>query len=104
MLVISVKDEAKINPSYVYFKDIKDLQLPKPTITNTVTQTKTGYVVTVTSDKLAKNIYLQTEKNGYFTDNYFDLLPGESKTVEFKSQSFGFTSKNLKISTIVDSF
>ena len=104
MLVISVKDEAKINPCYVYFKDIKDLQLPKPTITNTVTQTKTGYVVTVTSDKLAKNIYLQTEKNGYFTDNYFDLLPGESKTVEFKSQSFGFTSKNLKISTIVDSF
>ncbi|HHU19746.1 MAG TPA: hypothetical protein GXZ58_05905 [Bacilli bacterium] len=31
----------------------------------------------------AKSIWLDTEEAGYFSDNYFDLLPGETKVVQF---------------------
>jgi beta-mannosidase len=36
---------------------------------------------------LAKNVYLSTEAAGTLSDNYFDLLPGERKTVLFKTGS-----------------
>jgi beta-mannosidase len=44
-----------------------------------------GYQIIVESDKLAKNILLSTDAEGFFDDNYFDLLPGERKIVLFKT-------------------
>jgi beta-mannosidase len=35
---------------------------------------------------LAKNVFIQTQANGHFSDNYFDLLPGEKKQVLFKTE------------------
>lgn len=37
----------------------------------------------ITTDQFAKGIWLDTEEAGYFSDNYFDLLPGETKVVQF---------------------
>jgi hypothetical protein len=44
---------------------------------------------------------LQSSADGFFSDNYFDLIPGESKTVLFttkadlKEASGAFTVKHL---------
>lgn len=46
-----------------------------------------GYQISLQSSNLAKNVYLHTEAAGAFSDNYFDLLPGERKTVLFKTDS-----------------
>lgn len=35
---------------------------------------------------LARGVYLTAEQEGIFSDNYFDLLPGEVKTVQFSQR------------------
>ena len=104
MLIVSALDDKSIYPSIAYFKAIKVLALPNPTITKTLVAKDGGYTITIQTDKLAKNIYLQTDKKGFFSDNYFDLLPGEIKIIEFKTQSKSFDITNLKISSLVDTY
>ena len=41
------------------------------------------YDVTFSAEKLVKNLFVSTGYEGFFSDNYFDLLPGETKTVRF---------------------
>jgi beta-mannosidase len=68
-----------------YLKPPKDLSLPHTTIDIKVEAADQGYKITLESKKLAKNVCIQTEAEGFFSDNYFDLLPGERRTVFFKT-------------------
>ena len=83
----------------------KDLKLPKPNIQHKIRQEVGGYSVTLQSDVFAKNVYLQLEGEGFFSDNYFDLLPGETVTVFCKTgvplPGFG---KQLKVLTLADEY
>ncbi|MNH45391.1 hypothetical protein D3C79_1078190 [compost metagenome] len=38
---------------------------------------------------LAKQVWLTTESDGIFSDNFFDLIPGVAKTVEFRLRNSG---------------
>lgn len=89
----------------LYFAPVKDLDLGKPQITKTVTKSAEGYKVTLTSDHLAKNVYLTSGQKGSFSLNFFDLLPGETKTVSFttKDNRPGF-EENLKTMTVSDTY
>ncbi|MBX2890709.1 MAG: glycoside hydrolase family 2 protein [Saprospiraceae bacterium] len=64
----------------------RKLFLPKTKVNLKVTPANDGYLLTLQSDKLAKNLMITTEADGFFTDNYFDVLPGERKSVLFKTQ------------------
>ncbi|MNW68754.1 hypothetical protein D3C74_476020 [compost metagenome] len=48
-----------------------------------------GLSFTVSSDVLARGVYLTAEEEGIFSDNFFDLLPGEPKTVQFSLRGSG---------------
>jgi len=107
-IVFSVKlmDGSKLIASNLsYFSSPKDLKLPKPTISKVVAVSDQGYSITLSSDKLVKDLYMNTEENGQFSDNYFDLLPGEKVTVTFKTkekvENFG---DKLKLFSLTDSF
>ncbi len=45
-------------------------------------------LVTVSAATLAKNVWLMLDKDdqSHFSDNYFDLLPGISRTVELDTR------------------
>lgn len=79
----------------------KNLKLSNPRIKTTVSKQPLGYEITLTCENLAKNVFLQSSADGFFSDNYFDLIPGESKTVLFttkadlKEASGAFTVKHL---------
>ena len=50
-----------------------------------VLRTRRGFRVTLTSDKFARAVYLSLAGgDGSFSDNYFDLLPGQKVEVEFR--------------------
>ena len=70
-----------------YAEPPRKLSLPRPGLSMTTEKTDGGYKITVTGKKLAKNVYLQTEAEGFFEDNYFDLLPEENKTILFKTDA-----------------
>lgn len=65
-----------------YFAPVKALQLPVTEVRSAVTPAPGGCRITLSSPVLAKNLCLQgADPEGFFSDNYFDLLPGESREV-----------------------
>ncbi len=89
-----------------YFKRVKDLDLPLPALKIETVKTFDGYQVTVSTDVLAKNVYLSFEDyDGWFTDNFFDLLPGESRTVEFVTKErIEKPAEKIKVRSIRDTY
>jgi len=88
-----------------YFVSPKDLNLQTPTITKTVHETENGYSITLSSDKLAKNVFITSSMRGEFTGNYFDLVPGESRVIEFRTKiRTGNFPQLLKIKTLADTY
>ncbi|WP_439183583.1 beta-mannosidase [Carboxylicivirga taeanensis] len=102
---LSVGDE-NIYETTSYFKECKDLQLPAPSLTTEVKKVDKGYQIKVTTDKLAKNVYFSyDEAEGWFSDNYFDLLPGQSKTIVFEtSDEISNLRDKLLIRTVQDTY
>jgi beta-mannosidase len=70
----------------LYLKPVKDLALPSPEVGVAVRDLPGGaFGVALTADALVKNLYLSFEDtDATFSDNYFDLLPGDSLVVEVK--------------------
>jgi beta-mannosidase len=64
----------------------KKMTLPKANVAVKVEQVNDGYQLTLSCKDLAKNVMISTEIDGFFSDNYFDLLPDERKTVLFKTE------------------
>jgi beta-mannosidase len=46
-----------------------------------------GSTLTLSTDKLAKQVCVTSELEGIFSDNYFDLIPGLPKTIQFFSRT-----------------
>ena len=80
----------------------KDLKLKKPNFKIILT----GNTLSITSDVFAKYIYLSFDKTGYtFSDNFFDLQAGETKTVncsEILIQKGILANTNIKIKSLYD--
>lgn len=79
-----VIDSEQIDEKKHYFVPIKDLPLQKAEIT--VKRLDEAGQFEISTDQFAKSIWLDTDERGYFSENYFDLLPGERKVVEFISR------------------
>lgn len=73
--------------SLFYLVKPKDLDLPQGTVNLSLKKVSEGFLIKVTSEVLQKNVFLFSPQKGHFSDNYFDLLPGEVKTVYFKTSA-----------------
>ncbi len=65
-----------------YFVHPKDMKLPDTGVTFEVIPGDPGTTIALTSDGLAKNVFLQLDGGGHFSDNFFDILPGDMVRVE----------------------
>jgi beta-mannosidase len=101
-------NNAYVTGNKLYFSSVKNLNLPDPNITSTFRYTDEGITIRLNADVLAKSVYLESNiHQGHFSDNFFDLLPGESKEVLFTSPekiSMEKLKGSVKIKTIVDAF
>jgi beta-mannosidase len=101
-----VSDGRVLADNYHYFALPKDLKLKTPKINYSVVKNDKGYVVTVSSDVVARNVQLQIPgAKGWWSNNFFELIPGEEKTVvlETTEEIPGF-EKQLKIRSLIDAF
>ncbi len=87
-----MKDGKVIDREEHYFISVKELKLSTPEITVTESDDGEFYVET---NVLAKQVWLSSETWGIFSDNYFDLIPGQKKKVQFYSRdgSDGFVAR-----------
>jgi len=97
-------DGSTISSNRVFFEPFKNLSIGKADIKMQSAPSAKGFKVTLQSDKLAKSVYLSTGKDdGFFVDNYFDILPGKTVTVEFQPKqkiSIEEFRKSLKVRSL----
>jgi beta-mannosidase len=91
-----------------FFAPFKELSFSKPSIASEVVPARAGFAVKLSTDKFAKAVYLAVpDHDGFFSDNYFDLVPGREMTVEFRSRaplSLNELRRRLQIRSIFDAF
>jgi beta-mannosidase len=75
---------ALVGRNFFYFMKTRDLALPAPELSFAVEPHGGGATVRVNARRLARALWLTTAgAEGSFSDNFFDLLPGETATVEW---------------------
>ncbi|NQX84455.1 MAG: glycoside hydrolase family 2 protein [Flavobacteriaceae bacterium] len=83
-----------------YFSKPKALKLKQETLKTSIRQTNEGFEIELSSNTLQKNVFLYTDAKGHFSNNFFDLLPNEVKTITFETEAS--TLADLKIKTLND--
>ena len=82
--------------------------LRKPRITSEVTQVDGLLRIRLSSDTLARHVRLAYDAaDGFFGDNYFDLLPGAPLEVTYKPKdavSLEAFKSGLSVISLVDAF
>ena len=93
VLSVSFPPLEQIYTRHYFFKP-KDLQITKPNI-----QIKNIDEVTIeiSTDVLAKDVFLSSENDTFFEDNYFDLLPKEKRIVKLSKPV-----QNIKVKSLFD--
>jgi beta-mannosidase len=72
----------------LYFARPREINLPAAHLTTEIVADQTGYAVRVSSNTLARDIAISfADLDAEPSDNYFDLLPGESVSVQIESKS-----------------
>ncbi|NNT70644.1 glycoside hydrolase family 2 protein [Flavobacterium sp. IMCC34852] len=96
-LVLSVscimQNGKKANALY-YFVKPKDLQLNQPNIQLTKIDELT---YEITTDVLTKNVYLSAAEEVIFSDNFFDILPGQKLQIKLSKPV-----KSIKVKSLFD--
>jgi beta-mannosidase len=79
----------RVSRNEIFFDVTHNLELPvAPKIETTLNKTGADYAVTLQSSKLARSVYLSFgDLDVQSSDNYFDLLPGETVTLHLKSSA-----------------
>ncbi len=110
-VVLSVElleNEVVISRNNLYLKAPKELELKKTDISYTI-EKRAGDTLQIQlqTTYLAKDVCLTFAKtDGFFSDNYFDLIPGETKKVSFISKGISHSEgeDQLVIKTLVDTY
>lgn len=80
--------------SNFFFEKPKKLKLSK---TNIQIRTIDELTIEISSDVLAKDVFLSSENDAFFDDNYFDLLPNEKRIVKLSK-----AAKEIKVKSLFD--
>ena len=97
-----ISDNVIINSKTLLFKYEKYLSLEKPKIEKRISIDDNKIEIELTSDKFARLVRVHDKvTNQPFSDNWFDLVPGERKLITLPYYE-GFDESNLEIMSCVD--
>ena len=82
--------------AHFYFSKPKDLKMKLKDIQRTITKSDDGFTIQLSSKTLQKDVFLYSNSKGRFSDNYFDILPGEIVTIHFKTEVLSLGDLQLK--------
>ena len=69
-----------------YFEVPKKLKLQKEDVMIEITKNESGFLISLHSETLQKDVFLFSNSKGKWSDNYFDLLPGVDKEILFLTE------------------
>ena len=99
-------DGKPVSRNLYFFDHMKNVKLPQPQIKTDITSSGSGYTVTLQSSQTARDVYLSfPDQDATFSDNYVDLLPGESMQIEVRSKaSIDQLRQAMKVTSLYDAF
>ncbi len=86
--VVASNKDGELASCVYYPTKVKEMQIPQVTPSFSVTQVNDHQVeVEIMSPTLAKSLWIDFESTpGFFSDNYFDVLPNQNRRVSFTSE------------------
>jgi beta-mannosidase len=95
-----------ISSNLTYFVPTKEFQLPAARIATELSKSDNGYRLRLSSKVLARSVYVSLhDLDAKVSDNYFDLIPGESVEIEISSSAgLDKLQSALKVVSLVDAF
>ncbi len=97
----------RVSRNLIFFDVTHTLDLPvMPKIDSNVSKSGDGYTISLQSPQLARGVYLSFgDLDVEASDNYFDLLPGESATITLKSAATMDQIKGaMKITSLTEAY
>jgi beta-mannosidase len=91
----------RISPAHYAPRPYKSYELRDPGLSHSVKVTEPGAIVTIKAECTAYYVALESTLAGHFSDNCFDLLPGEERMITFHADmpasdiASSFTIRNL---------
>jgi beta-mannosidase len=103
-MMVQLHSENKvISENLLYFGRPLNLKLPKADVSITTEKTENGYILSISSDVLARNVFLDSPYNDlFFEDNFFDLIPGETKKVVLKTDRILVIETDITVLSLND--
>ena len=98
-LQVDLNEGETILASDHYFFDIpKNLKLSEPHISTVIKKKGHNMMIELLSEELVKNVFIWVENASLrFSDNYFDLLPGDTIIISVPLKDFELTKNDLQI-------
>jgi beta-mannosidase len=91
-----------VEPSLLFFQPPRELELIVPAISLDYAAHDEGASLTLEADVLAKDVYLRLA-GAKFSDNFFDLLPGQPKKVVLRTdKALDQIRSGLKVRTLAE--
>ena len=97
-------EEGKVyDNNYVMLKQ-KDMNYPHIEFSKTIEPASDGFKITLSASAFARAVFLQIDDiKSFFSDNYFDLIPGEKRTITVRtSLSRDEMEKSLTIQSLAE--
>jgi beta-mannosidase len=90
-----------------YFRPYKEMAFTKPNIKSEIVQSGDGFNIRLSSDRVARAVELYGLADGFFVDNYFDLLPDQPREIHYRGNrkmSLKEFKDLLKMRSLADAF
>jgi len=108
VLLAELKVDGKlVSQNDYFFRPFKELGLGKPSISSDIRESKNGFTIKLATDKVAKDVYLYGVSDGFFSDNYLNMIPGRPVELEFRTKGkmkLDEFRSLLKIRSLKDAF
>jgi beta-mannosidase len=85
LLVASLfSEKTEISNNNYFLSEFKDIKLTKPLIEYEIDELINAFEVSLKSKNLVKNVFVDIASSQNFSDNYFDMIPGEEYKISIK--------------------
>ncbi|WP_282088096.1 beta-mannosidase [Aquimarina algiphila] len=100
-------NERILSENTLYLSPYKSLDFPDPNLSYSITQEKDHFKILLKTQKIAKDVFLSSDSNANFSDNYFDMLPNTEKRIHIKKsdlETLESFKNTFKVMTLIDSY
>ena len=100
-------DDEIIAEKTKYLTSLKNLKLTKPKFQYDVDILGNSYEIKLISENLIKNLFIDSNSEYNFSDNYFDLLPNKEKIIRINRDNFSSTTsfeESIRFISLYDTY